>query len=144
MNVVKGSKMSKLGKLLNENFKEEHQKTDSVSKAEQIKERRIYILGENGSRFVTHEKMSQWMNCVRINVTLNREKDLDVAIKIMDGLNRGMSFDRLKKVLYQQEKDSGISLAMVKNIVKTFHKYGEAFCKSLEAKTNKQNNEKQM
>lgn len=134
--------MDKAGKFLNNFFKQEHKKINrEINKEEKAKEKRIQAWINKGCTFVSREKMSQWVRCVKLYVTMNREYELHAAMMIMKSLDLGMSYKNINDIVNSQKSSSFTS---VKDIVTTFHKYGKIFYETIESRESKQNNEKQM
>ena len=82
---------------------------------------------ERGNEIIYPERQEDWKKCVdtRSRDIYNGE-DLDAALVIMEALDKGATNEEVEE-LFKKQGHSGVSSAMVRNIVLHFSKQGPRF-----------------
>ena len=87
---------------------------------------------ERGKSLIYLEKLQSWKKCVEVRASdLFHGRELDAALVIMEMLDSGKSFEKVKETLDSQDH-SGSSYGMAINIVYEFSKYGPEFIEYIE------------
>ena len=87
---------------------------------------------ERGKSLIYPEKLQSWKKCVKVRAgDLFHGRELDDALLIMEMLDSGKSFEKVKETLDSQDH-SGSSYGMAINIVYEFSKYGPEFFEYME------------
>lgn len=102
---------------------QEERRTQQKASAQE----KIPALIEKGFDLMHYKKYKRWVDCVKERVQdIYLGHDIEEALQIMEGLEKGMSFDEANEIL-KNSGHTGGSYASVINIVVNFSRQGPAF-----------------